>query len=95
MRSFLLVTGFLLFAPALVRAQTNAAAPAKPANENWMIAFLTPDQQIEYAKAHEKALTDNPALEDEGANGANYETEDNCRKSAYQIAVTMNVRKTN
>lgn len=31
-----------------------------------MIAFLTPDQQLEYAKAHEKALADNPALKDEG-----------------------------
>jgi hypothetical protein len=70
MRSFLLVTWLLLFAPTLLRAQTNAntnaAPPAKPAGENWMIAFLTPDQQVEYAQAHEKALADNPALKDEG-----------------------------
>lgn len=66
MKAFLVVTGLLLFAPALLRAQTNADAPAKPAGENWMIAFLTPDQQIEYAQAREKALADNPAIKDEG-----------------------------
>jgi hypothetical protein len=31
-----------------------------------MIAFLTPDQQQQYAKARAKALEDNPALKAEG-----------------------------
>ncbi len=66
MRTGVIITCLLFFAAALLRAQTNATAPAKPGSENWMIAFLTPDQQVEYAKAHEKALADNPALKDEG-----------------------------
>ena len=31
-----------------------------------MISFLTPDQQQQYAKAHAKALADNPGLKEEG-----------------------------
>jgi len=53
---------------SLLRAQANAAANGAPASEheNPLISFLTPAQQVEYAKAHAKALADNPALNAEG-----------------------------
>jgi hypothetical protein len=53
---------------SLLRAQGNAAASAVPPaeHENPMISFLTPAQQVEYAEAHAKALTDNPSLNAEG-----------------------------
>ncbi len=53
----------------LLCAQTPAPAPAtagQPSHENAMIAFLTPTQQEQYAKAHAKALADNPGLKEEG-----------------------------
>jgi hypothetical protein len=59
---FAIVLSF--FAPALLCAQTNAA----PANASAVAAprqalsILTPDQQVEYAKARAKALADDPAL---------------------------------
>jgi hypothetical protein len=56
------------FAPAVLRAQTNGAAPAKPAGgspERQALAILTPEQQLEYAEAHAKALADDPALKAE------------------------------
>jgi acyl transferase domain-containing protein len=61
---FLLANGTIL-----LRAQTPAPAPAaatQPSHDNGMIAFLTPVQQEQYAKAHAKALADNPALKAEG-----------------------------
>ena len=62
--------GLMVLAGGLVHAQTNAAgaAPAHTSDErnNPLISFLTPAEQDEYAVAHEKALTDNPALKAEG-----------------------------
>jgi len=52
----------------LVHAQTNADTPAKPTTgsaEVLALSILTPDQQLEYAKAHEKALEDDPTLKAE------------------------------
>ncbi len=68
MRFFVFVIGLFLATLALLRAQTNAGAPAKPttgAAEVQALSILTPDQQIEYAKAHAKALADDPALKAE------------------------------
>lgn len=69
MRFFPFVTLLLLSVAVPLRAQTNAAsAPAKPAAvspEHQALAILTRDQQIEYAKAHEMALADDPALKAE------------------------------
>ena len=53
------------------RAQTNAGSAAgapvpAAAHENWMVAFLSPDEQLQYAKARAKALADNPGLKAEG-----------------------------
>jgi Spy/CpxP family protein refolding chaperone len=46
-------------------AQTNAA-PAKPAGaEAQALSILTPEQRMEYAQAHEKALANDPALKAE------------------------------
>jgi hypothetical protein len=57
-----------LFAPALLRAQTNAAPAHAPAAEaeQQALSILTQDQITEYANAHAKALTDDPALKAEG-----------------------------
>jgi hypothetical protein len=51
------------FAPALLRAQTNAA-PAKAASsaERQALSILTPTQMKEYADARVKALADDSAL---------------------------------
>jgi len=54
-----------LFCPALLCAQTSAPAPTKPSSgapEPQALAILTPDQQVEYARARAKALADNAAL---------------------------------
>ena len=60
----------MVLAGGLVHAQTNAAGapPTHTSDErnNPLISFLTPAEQDEYAVAHEKALTDNPALKAEG-----------------------------
>jgi hypothetical protein len=64
----------LLMTPVyLLRAQSMAptstalptAQPA-PSQDSWMVSFLTPDQRVEYAQAHAKALADDPALKKEG-----------------------------
>jgi hypothetical protein len=60
-----------LVAGLQLKAQTNAAAPTPPpdaqtAKENKMLAFLTPAEQVQYATARAKALTDNPDLKSEG-----------------------------
>jgi len=52
-------------------AQTNSGAPASPpaapaSHEMRMLSFLTPDEQLEYAKARAKALANNPELKTEG-----------------------------
>jgi hypothetical protein len=68
MKFFVFVTGLFLAAGALLRAQTNAVAAAKPtagAAERQALSILTPDQQLEYAHAHAKALADDPALKAE------------------------------
>ena len=64
MRIFVFVIGLFLVAPALLRAQTNADGAGKPASgaAEKALSILTPDQQLEYAKAHAKALADDPAL---------------------------------
>ena len=53
----------IFFAPAVLRAQTNAA-PAKAAvsAERQALSILTPAQIKEYADARVKALADDPAL---------------------------------
>ena len=73
MKSLLLgITGcFLLGGTFLLQAQTNAAtagaAPGpQPARASAMLSFLTPVEQIVYAKARAKALADNPELKAEG-----------------------------
>jgi hypothetical protein len=74
MRASLLgVILFLLLAggPCLLQAQTNASVNPPPASgerENWMISFLTPAEQDQYAKARAKALADNPGLKTDGEN---------------------------
>jgi uncharacterized protein YkwD len=62
---------FLLLAmsPFLLRGQTNSAAASAPAPNAQVareLAFLTPAQQLQYAKAHQKALENNPGLKSEG-----------------------------
>lgn len=54
--------------PFLLHAQTNSApAPQAPNSQVAReLAFLTPDQQLQYAKAHQKALENNPTLKSEG-----------------------------
>jgi len=73
MKSLLLgISGcFLLGGTFLVHAQTNAAPAGAPANSqlppgNAMLSFLSPAEQIQYAKARAKALADNPDLKSEG-----------------------------
>lgn len=68
MRFYAAAIVFTFLAGTVLHAQTNAAPPGRTAaeRENWMIAFLTPAQQEEYAKAHEKALANDPALKLEG-----------------------------
>src|SRR5277367_4515040 len=75
MRAFFFVIVSLLFLVAGVQlqAQTNAGTPTPPpdaqtARENKMLSFLTPAEQVQYAKARAKALTDNPDIETEGDN---------------------------
>jgi hypothetical protein len=57
-----------LFAPNLLRAQTNAPPTNSSAAtaEQQALSILTNDQLAEYANAHAKALTDDPALKAEG-----------------------------
>jgi hypothetical protein len=62
---------FLLVAvgPFLLRGQTNSAAATAPAPNAQVareLAFLTPAEQLQYAKAHQKALENNPGLKSEG-----------------------------
>jgi hypothetical protein len=73
MKSLLLgFTGcFLLGGSLLLHAQTNAATADTPpspqlARASAMLSFLTPAEQIQYAKARAKALADNPDLKAEG-----------------------------
>ena len=73
MKSLLLgITGcFLLGGSFPLHAQTNAAPAGAPANSqipqaNSMLSFLTPAEQIQYANARAKALSDNPDLKAEG-----------------------------
>jgi hypothetical protein len=63
--SFSAVLVFLFLAGGifLIHAQTNAPAPASNP-----LGFLTPAEQVQYAKAHQKALEDNPDLKSEGEN---------------------------
>jgi hypothetical protein len=67
MRSFVVaITLSLILVTASLHAQTNAAVPAKPAGgEAQALSILTPEQQVEYAKAHEQALANDPALKQE------------------------------
>ena len=69
--SLFALIAFFFFADGifLLRAQTPAPTPATnapPSREMGMISFLTPAQQEQYAKAHAKALADNPTLKAEG-----------------------------
>ena len=70
--SLLGITGcFLLGGNFLLHAQTNAAVAGpspKPqaAQASAALSFLTPDEQVQYAKARGKALADNPDLKAEG-----------------------------
>jgi hypothetical protein len=72
MRFLSLAVLALIFTAPLLRAQSMAAptAPTAPAPpppaDAWMVSFLTPDQRVEYAQAHAKALADNPGLKEEG-----------------------------
>jgi len=55
----------------LLHAQTNINANVSPApsasdRENWMISFLTPVEQEQYANARANALIHNPTLKTEG-----------------------------
>ena len=53
----------IFFAPAVLRAQTNAApANAAASAERQAMSILTPAQLKEYADARVKALADDPAL---------------------------------
>ena len=54
--------------PFRLHAQTNTSPQV--AREAGMLSFLTPAQQLQYATARAKALTDNPELETEGENVA-------------------------
>jgi hypothetical protein len=70
MRLFVIVTwlSLLVVVPLHAQTSTNGAQPVKPipgAGEPQALAILTPDQQVEYAQAHEKALADNPVLKAE------------------------------
>jgi len=50
--------------PFRLHAQTNTSPQV--AREAGMLSFLTPAQQLQYAKARAKALADNPELKTEG-----------------------------
>ena len=60
----------LITGPFLLRAQTNDGTNPQAPNPQVAreLAFLTPAQQLQYAKAHKKALSDNPGLKSEGEN---------------------------
>ena len=63
------VVVFFSFAGGAVflQGQTAAPAPTPPASHDTaVLSFLTTDQQVQYAKAHAKALADNPDLKVEG-----------------------------
>ena len=69
MRPLFLIVCFFCFAQGTALVHAQAVAPTNaPASEkqNAMLSFLTPDQQVQYAKARAKALTDNPDLKAEG-----------------------------
>jgi hypothetical protein len=57
---WLLTIGFPL------HAQTNAPAQTPSAQASSALSFLTPAEQVQYAKARAKALADNPDLKAEG-----------------------------
>ncbi len=67
MRSSVAAVALSFFSTAgPLHAQTNVTAPARPAGaESQALSILTPEQRIEYAQAHEKALADNPELKAE------------------------------
>ena len=73
MKSSLLPTVgcFLLGGSLFLQAQTNAPAAGAPptpqsAQANAALSFLTPPEQLQYAKARAKALADSPDLKAEG-----------------------------
>jgi hypothetical protein len=64
MKFCVIVILLLFFAVAPTRAQTSAPPQPSSAATN-PLAILTPDQQVEYAKARAKALADDPLLDAE------------------------------
>jgi hypothetical protein len=59
---------FLVSAQTGTNANVSPASPPPGGRESWMISFLTPAEQEQYANARAKALEHNPELKTEGEN---------------------------